>query len=204
MVFYLSYFFLALPSSWILRRTGMKKGLSLSLLVMAGGAALFGEFATQRWYPGALGGLFVIGRGLALLQVRTGHGLLRLRLLRVLHGAGAVAGQFAVALLVGAGQGQFGAADIDTGPGLFDQRALLGQCGLCIGQLCTRVGQVGTRCLQGHLVVAVVDARQHVAGLHGLVVVHLDAADEAGHLRCDYGEIRIDVGVVARPAQGRC
>lgn len=37
MVFYLSYFFLALPASWILRRTGMKKGLSLSLLVMAGG-----------------------------------------------------------------------------------------------------------------------------------------------------------------------
>lgn len=68
MVFYLSYFFLALPASWILRRTGMKKGLSLSLLVMAGGAALFGEFATQRWYPGALGGLFVIGSGLALLQ----------------------------------------------------------------------------------------------------------------------------------------
>ena len=46
----------------------MKKGLSLSLLVMAGGAALFGEFATQRWYPGALGGLFAIGSGLALLQ----------------------------------------------------------------------------------------------------------------------------------------
>ncbi len=68
MVFYLSYFFLALPASWILRRTGMKKGLSLSLLVMAGGAALFGEFATQRWYPGALSGLFVIGSGLALLQ----------------------------------------------------------------------------------------------------------------------------------------
>ncbi|WP_423171097.1 sugar MFS transporter [Stenotrophomonas maltophilia group sp. CASM26] len=68
MVFYLSYFFLALPASWILRRTGMKKGLSLSLLVMAAGAALFGEFATQRWYPGALGGLFVIGSGLALLQ----------------------------------------------------------------------------------------------------------------------------------------
>lgn len=68
MVFYLSYFFLALPASWILRRTGMKKGLSLSLLVMAGGAALFGEFATQRWYPGTLGGLFVIGSGLALLQ----------------------------------------------------------------------------------------------------------------------------------------
>ncbi|HEY0335372.1 MAG TPA: sugar MFS transporter [Stenotrophomonas sp.] len=68
MVFYLSYFFLALPSSWILKRTGMKKGLALSLFVMAIGAAAFGQFATQRWYPGALGGLFVIGSGLALLQ----------------------------------------------------------------------------------------------------------------------------------------
>jgi len=68
MVFYLSYFFLALPSSWILKRTGMKKGLALSLFVMAIGAAAFGQFATQRWYPGALSGLFVIGSGLALLQ----------------------------------------------------------------------------------------------------------------------------------------
>ncbi|WP_028918461.1 sugar MFS transporter [Pseudoxanthomonas sp. J35] len=68
MVFYLSYFFLALPASWILRRTGMKKGLALSLAVMAGGAAMFGQFATQRWFGGALGGLFVIGGGLALLQ----------------------------------------------------------------------------------------------------------------------------------------
>ncbi|KRG40964.1 MFS transporter [Stenotrophomonas panacihumi] len=68
MVFYLSYFFLALPSSWILKRTGMKKGLAVSLFVMAAGAAAFGQFSTQRWYPGALGGLFVIGSGLALLQ----------------------------------------------------------------------------------------------------------------------------------------
>jgi glucose/galactose transporter len=68
MVFYLSYFVLALPASWILRRTGLKKGLSVSLTVMAVGAALFGEFATRRWYPGALTGLFTIGGGLALLQ----------------------------------------------------------------------------------------------------------------------------------------
>jgi glucose/galactose transporter len=66
--FFLSYFFLAIPSSWVLKRTGMKKGLALGLFVMAVGAALFGEFCTQRWYPGALGGLFVIGGGLALLQ----------------------------------------------------------------------------------------------------------------------------------------
>ena len=68
MVFYLSYFFLALPSSWILRRTGMKKGMALGLLVMAAGAVVFGEFVVRRWYPGALTGLFVIGAGLSLLQ----------------------------------------------------------------------------------------------------------------------------------------
>lgn len=68
MVFYLSYFFLALPASVILGRTGMKKGLALSLAVMAVGAMLFGQFATQRWFAGALGGLFVIGGGMALLQ----------------------------------------------------------------------------------------------------------------------------------------
>ncbi|WP_058836262.1 sugar MFS transporter [Luteimonas abyssi] len=68
MVFYLSYFFLALPAAGALRFTGMKKGLALSLAVMAVGALMFGEFSTQRWYPGALSGLFVIGGGMALLQ----------------------------------------------------------------------------------------------------------------------------------------
>jgi glucose/galactose transporter len=68
MVFYLSYLVFALPAAWIHERTGLKKGLSLSLAVIAVGAAVFGEFATRRWYPGALGSLFVIGGGLALLQ----------------------------------------------------------------------------------------------------------------------------------------
>ncbi len=68
MAFYLSYFFLALPASWILKRTGMKKGMSLGLFVMAAGALVFGQFATMRIYPGALTGLFVIGAGLSLLQ----------------------------------------------------------------------------------------------------------------------------------------
>lgn len=66
--FYLSYFFLALPSSWVLERTGMKKGMALGLLVMAVGSFLFGTYATARHYPLALLGLFVIGSGLALLQ----------------------------------------------------------------------------------------------------------------------------------------
>lgn len=68
MAFYLSYFFLALPSSAILRFTGMKKGMALGFLVMAIGAALFGEFTTRRTYSGTLTGLFTIGAGLSLLQ----------------------------------------------------------------------------------------------------------------------------------------
>jgi glucose/galactose transporter len=68
MAFYLSYFFLALPSSWILERTGMKKGMALGLLAMAAGAFTFGSFTSTRWYSGALAGLFVMGSGLSLLQ----------------------------------------------------------------------------------------------------------------------------------------
>ena len=67
-VFHISYFVLALPASWALKRTGLKKGLALSLFVMAVGAAVFGELSTQRIYAGALTGLFIIGGGLALLQ----------------------------------------------------------------------------------------------------------------------------------------
>ena len=66
--FYISYFCLALPASFILKKTGMKKGMALGLFVMAVGAAVFGEYTTQRWYPGAVGGIFVIGAGLAILQ----------------------------------------------------------------------------------------------------------------------------------------
>ncbi len=66
--FYLSYFFLALPASVVLRRTGMKKGMALGLFVMAVGATMFGQFVVVRVFPGALTGLFVIGAGLALLQ----------------------------------------------------------------------------------------------------------------------------------------
>ncbi len=67
-VFYISYFFLSIPAAGILRRTGMKKGMALGLLVMAVGAAVFGQFTTMRVFAGALTGLFTIGAGLSLLQ----------------------------------------------------------------------------------------------------------------------------------------
>ena len=67
-VSYLSYFVWALPASAILDRTGMKRGMAIGLWGMAAGAVAFGEFCVRRWYPGALGGLFVIFAGLAILQ----------------------------------------------------------------------------------------------------------------------------------------
>ena len=66
--FYLAYFFLALPSSEILKRTGFKKGMSLGLLIMAGGALVFIPAALTRTFALFLTGLFVQGMGLALLQ----------------------------------------------------------------------------------------------------------------------------------------
>jgi glucose/galactose transporter len=66
--FYMAYFFLALPSSWILQKTNMKRGMALGLLVMAIGTFVFGTFATHRNYALALTGLFIIGSGLSLLQ----------------------------------------------------------------------------------------------------------------------------------------
>lgn len=68
MAFYLSYFFLALPSAMVLKRTGMKKGMALGLLVMAIGSVLFALFMGGYSYIGALVALFVLGAGLALLQ----------------------------------------------------------------------------------------------------------------------------------------
>lgn len=66
--FYISYFVMALPSSWILQRTGLKKGMMVGLLVMAFGALLFIPAAHGRTYGLFLTGLFIIGTGLSLLQ----------------------------------------------------------------------------------------------------------------------------------------
>lgn len=66
--FYMAYFFLAIPSSVILKRTGFKTGMSLGLLVMAIGSLIFIPAAQQRSFGLFLTGLFIQGTGLALLQ----------------------------------------------------------------------------------------------------------------------------------------
>lgn len=66
--FYISYAVMAFPSSWVLKKTGFKKGMMLGLLVMAAGALLFIPAANSRTFGLFLFALFVIGTGLALLQ----------------------------------------------------------------------------------------------------------------------------------------
>lgn len=66
--FYIAYFVTALPSSWVLRKTGYKNGMMLGLFVMAVGALLFIPAAMTRTYGLFLLGLFVMGTGLSVLQ----------------------------------------------------------------------------------------------------------------------------------------
>jgi len=66
--FYISYTVMALPSSWVLKKTGFKKGMMVGLWVMALGTLIFIPAALARTYSIFLAGLFVLGTGLAILQ----------------------------------------------------------------------------------------------------------------------------------------
>lgn len=66
--FYISYVVMALPSSWVLNKTGFKNGMSVGLGVMAFGALIFIPAAMTRTYGLFLTGLFVQGTGLTVLQ----------------------------------------------------------------------------------------------------------------------------------------
>ncbi len=66
--FYIAYVLMAIPSSWVLKRTGLKGGMMIGLFVMAAGALLFIPAAFTRTYLFFLSGLFIMGTGLAILQ----------------------------------------------------------------------------------------------------------------------------------------
>lgn len=66
--FYISYTIMALPSSWILKKTGFRNGMMVGLWVMAVGTLIFVPAALTRTYGIFLTGLFVMGTGLAILQ----------------------------------------------------------------------------------------------------------------------------------------
>ncbi len=66
--FYISYAVMAIPSAFVLKKTGFKNGMALGLFIMAVGTLLFVPAARMRWYGLFLTGLYVQGTGLAILQ----------------------------------------------------------------------------------------------------------------------------------------
>lgn len=68
LAFYISYFVMAIPSSWVLKKTRFKAGMATGLLVMAIGSLLFIPAAMTRTYGLFITGLFIQGTGLCILQ----------------------------------------------------------------------------------------------------------------------------------------
>lgn len=66
--FYISYFIMSVPASYILKSIGFKKGMMLGFWIMSIGAFIFIPAAMNRAYPIFLLGLFTLGTGLAILQ----------------------------------------------------------------------------------------------------------------------------------------
>jgi MFS transporter, FHS family, L-fucose permease len=71
LAFYIAYFVMALPSSFVLKKTGYKNGVFIGLLIMSIGALIFIPAAYSRMFGVFLAGLFILGTGLALLQTAT-------------------------------------------------------------------------------------------------------------------------------------
>jgi len=69
--FYISYLVFSVPSSYLLKRVGFKKGMMFGFGIMAVGAFIFIPAALFRTYEIFLLGLFSIGAGTALLQTAT-------------------------------------------------------------------------------------------------------------------------------------
>ncbi|WP_100613521.1 sugar MFS transporter [Confluentibacter citreus] len=65
---YISFVFMALPASYVIKRIGFKKSMSLGLIIMALGALIFIPAAEARTYWMFLTGIFVQGAGMTLLQ----------------------------------------------------------------------------------------------------------------------------------------
>ncbi|HEX5025477.1 MAG TPA: sugar MFS transporter [Agriterribacter sp.] len=66
--FYISYLVMSVPSSYLLKKIGFKRGIMAGFWVMAAGAFIFLPAAYSRTYEIFLIGLFTIGTGLSILQ----------------------------------------------------------------------------------------------------------------------------------------
>ena len=65
---YISFVVMALPASYLLRKIGYRKGMSIGLFLMAVGALVFIPAADARTYWIFLAGIFIQGTGMTVLQ----------------------------------------------------------------------------------------------------------------------------------------
>lgn len=65
---YISFVVMALPASYLLKKIGYKKGMSIGLLLMCAGALVFIPAAESRTYTYFLSGIFIMGAGMTILQ----------------------------------------------------------------------------------------------------------------------------------------
>ncbi|WP_233164503.1 sugar MFS transporter [Pedobacter sp. ASV28] len=65
---YIAYFFLALPSSWILNKIGFKNGLVVGMVILGIGSLVFIPAADNRSFGLFLTGIFIQGSAMSLLQ----------------------------------------------------------------------------------------------------------------------------------------
>ena len=69
LAFFLAYFFLSIPASFILSKIGYKKGIILGLLTMALGCLLFYPASSERVFWVFMLGYFILAAGITILQV---------------------------------------------------------------------------------------------------------------------------------------
>src|SRR5580693_1462596 len=67
--YFLAYFLISGPAGWLIGRIGYLRAVTVGLLVMVAGCALFTPAAHLASYPAFLGALFVLASGVTVVQV---------------------------------------------------------------------------------------------------------------------------------------
>ncbi len=135
---------------------------------------------------------------LGVLQLRVAGAERRIGLLRALDRAGARLHEVVVAGALFLREFQIGVGSRDVGGALLDDRLLQLELGIEVANRGFGRGDIGAGLAERRLEVAVVDLRQHLAGLDLLVVADQHLGDVARDLRRDDGGIGLHIGVIGR------
>ncbi|MCY1404549.1 hypothetical protein D9M71_197600 [compost metagenome] len=108
--------------------------------------------------------------------------------------------QLAAAIMAFACKVHLGSGRAALGFGLADQGVLQPGFGIDIAQARLRRTDIGLGLGLVRAVVFVIDAKQHVPGVHALVIPDLYHSDVAGHLGGERGDVAAHIGIVGRGA----